>query len=104
MGSNAFMHALDSLGKSSFILGSELWEEHFDLLLPIIVRMEFDSSNGNLKMLSTGLALMLLCHKIPIPPHPFLQSDSGHKRSCGRKLIRNIVQLVKFIRPKPVLG
>ena len=24
--------ALDSLGKSSFILGSELWEEHFDLL------------------------------------------------------------------------
>ena len=25
--------ALDSLGKSSFILGSELWEEHFDSLL-----------------------------------------------------------------------
>ena len=27
--------ALDSLGKSSFILGSELWEEHFDSLLPL---------------------------------------------------------------------
>ena len=27
--------ALDSLGKSSFILGSELWEEHFDSLLRI---------------------------------------------------------------------
>ena len=25
--------ALDSLGKSSFILGSELWEEHFDSLV-----------------------------------------------------------------------
>ena len=25
--------ALDSLGRSSFILGSELWEEHFDSLL-----------------------------------------------------------------------
>ena len=28
--------ALDSLGKSSFILGSELWEEHFDSLLPLV--------------------------------------------------------------------
>ena len=27
--------ALDSLGKSSFILGSELWEENFDSLLPL---------------------------------------------------------------------
>ena len=26
----------DSLGKSSFILGSELWEEHFDSLLPLV--------------------------------------------------------------------
>ena len=29
MGSN-------TLGKSSFILGSELWEEHFDSLLPLV--------------------------------------------------------------------
>ena len=28
--------ALDSLGKSYFILGSELWEEHFDSLLPLV--------------------------------------------------------------------
>ena len=28
--------ALDSVGKSSFILGSELWEEHFDSLLPLV--------------------------------------------------------------------
>ena len=28
--------ALDSLGKLSFILGSELWEEHFDSLLPLV--------------------------------------------------------------------
>ena len=35
MGSNTF-DALDSLGKSSFILGSELWEEHFDSLLPLV--------------------------------------------------------------------
>ena len=28
--------ALDSLGKSSFVLGSELWEEHFDSLLPLV--------------------------------------------------------------------
>ena len=28
--------ALDSLGKSSFILGSELWEENFDSLLPLV--------------------------------------------------------------------
>ena len=28
--------ASDSLGKSSFILGSELWEEHFDSLLPLV--------------------------------------------------------------------
>ena len=28
--------ALDSLGKSSFILGNELWEEHFDSLLPLV--------------------------------------------------------------------
>ena len=28
--------ALDSLGKSSFILGSELREEHFDSLLPLV--------------------------------------------------------------------
>ena len=28
--------ALDSLGKSSFILGSELWDEHFDSLLPLV--------------------------------------------------------------------
>ena len=28
--------ALDSLGKSSFILGSELWEEHFDSLLSLV--------------------------------------------------------------------
>ena len=27
---------LDSLGKSSFILGSELWEEHFDSLLQLV--------------------------------------------------------------------
>ena len=27
---------LDSLGKSSFILGSELWEEHFDSLLLLV--------------------------------------------------------------------
>ena len=27
---NGFDRSLDSLGKSSFILGSELWEEHFD--------------------------------------------------------------------------
>ena len=27
--------ALDSLGKLAFILGSELWEEHFDSLLPL---------------------------------------------------------------------
>ena len=35
---NGFKHfdALDSLGKSSFILGSELWEEHFDWLLPLV--------------------------------------------------------------------
>ena len=35
---NGFEHfdALDSLGKSSFILGSELWEEHFDSLLPLV--------------------------------------------------------------------
>ena len=35
---NRFEHfdALDSLGKSSFILGSELWEEHFDSLLPLV--------------------------------------------------------------------
>ena len=26
----------DALGKSSFILGSELWEEHFDSLLPLV--------------------------------------------------------------------
>ena len=28
--------ALDRLGKSPFILGSELWEEHFDSLLPLV--------------------------------------------------------------------
>ena len=28
--------ALDSLGKSPFILGSELWEEHFDSLLRLV--------------------------------------------------------------------
>ena len=28
--------ALDSLGRSSFILGSEFWEEHFDSLLPLV--------------------------------------------------------------------
>ena len=28
--------ALDSLGKSSFILGSKLWEEHFDSLLHLV--------------------------------------------------------------------
>ena len=28
--------ALDSLGKSSFILGSELWDEHFDSLLNLV--------------------------------------------------------------------
>ena len=28
--------ALDNLGKSSFILGSKLWEENFDLLLPLV--------------------------------------------------------------------
>ena len=28
--------ALDSLGKSSFILGSGLWEDHFDSLLPLV--------------------------------------------------------------------
>ena len=36
---NGFEHfdALDSrLGKSSFILGSGLWEEHFDWLLPLV--------------------------------------------------------------------
>ena len=35
---NGFEHfdALDSLGKSSFILGSKLWEEHFDSLLPLV--------------------------------------------------------------------
>ena len=35
---NGFEHfdALDSLGKSSFVLGSELWEEHFDSLLPLV--------------------------------------------------------------------
>ena len=27
---------LDSLCKSSFILGSELWEDHFDLLLVLV--------------------------------------------------------------------
>ena len=27
---------LDSLGKSSFILGSELWEEHFDSQLQLV--------------------------------------------------------------------
>ena len=31
-----FFDALDRLGKSSFILGSELWEEHFDSLLPLV--------------------------------------------------------------------
>ena len=30
------LDALDSLGKSSFIVGSELWEEHFDSLLPLV--------------------------------------------------------------------
>ena len=29
----AIFDALDSLGKSSFILGSELWDKHFDSLL-----------------------------------------------------------------------
>ena len=35
---NGFEHfdALDSLGKSSFILGSELSEEHFYSLLPLV--------------------------------------------------------------------
>ena len=35
---NEFEHfdSLDSLGKSSFILGSELWEDHFDSLLAIV--------------------------------------------------------------------
>ena len=35
---NGFEHfvALDSLGKSSFILGSELWKEHFDSLLHLV--------------------------------------------------------------------
>ena len=28
--------ALDSLGKSSFILGGELYKEHFDSLLPLV--------------------------------------------------------------------
>ena len=28
--------ALNSLGKSTFILGSELWEEQFDSLLPLV--------------------------------------------------------------------
>ena len=28
--------ALDSLGKSSFILGSKLWDEHFDSLLSLV--------------------------------------------------------------------
>ena len=28
--------SLDSLGKSSFILGSELWEDHFDSLLALV--------------------------------------------------------------------
>ena len=28
--------ALDSLGISSFILGSELWDEHFDSLLTLV--------------------------------------------------------------------
>ena len=34
---NEFEHfdSLDSLGKSSFILGSELWEDHFHSLLRI---------------------------------------------------------------------
>ena len=37
--------ALDSLGKSSFILGSELWEEHFDSLLPLVKELYGDDSS-----------------------------------------------------------
>ena len=35
---NEFEHfySLDSLGKSSFILGSELWKDHFDSLLALV--------------------------------------------------------------------
>ena len=41
--------ALDSLGKSSFILRSELWEEHFDSLLPLGIML---STSGRRRKLN----------------------------------------------------
>ena len=43
--------ALDSLGKSSFILGSELWEEHFDSLLPLVrITLSTSGRHGKSKL------------------------------------------------------
>ena len=42
--------ALDSLGRSSFNLGRELWEEHFDSLLPLL-RITL-SATGRIKLYS----------------------------------------------------
>ena len=50
--------ALDSLGKLSFILGgSELWEEHFDSLLPLVKDYVVDIWEAqNIKMTHPSLS------------------------------------------------
>ena len=47
---NGFEHfdALDSLGKSPFILGSKLWKEHFDSLSHGVDSSQSQSSTGDL--------------------------------------------------------
>ena len=38
-GSYACFEAMSSLDKSSFVLGNELWEEHFESLLALVKRI-----------------------------------------------------------------
>ena len=56
--------ALDSLGKSSLILGSELWEEHFDLLLRLV--KDYATSGRRRKLNYMVMAHPSLSHQLGI--------------------------------------
>ena len=50
-GSYAHFEAMSSLDKSSFVLGNELWEEHFESLLALVKAYIIDiwEENGNVE-------------------------------------------------------
>ena len=49
-GSYARFEAMSSLDKSLFVLGNELWEEHFESLLALVKAYIIDIAMGGMKI------------------------------------------------------